>query len=147
MLFGQFRLSLKTSTLRSHSPGVRGRWHPVTLLSLNPMRMLQDDARITPHAPWRVLPPSGAPGAADSEVCVWCPLKRCADQAAKTFSVQESARWRAAPSRHHALQASTGRLLIATYCTVHPPLAHRSLLWVREFAFFLLIDHLQFLLV
>lgn len=54
-----------------------------------------------------------------------------ADGTAQTFSVEESARWRrAAPSRHHALQAPTDRLPTATLCTLYPLGALCSLLWV-----------------
>lgn len=79
-------------------------------------------------------------------LCMWDSLKSCADQTAETFSVEESARWRAAPTRHHALQAPTDRLPIATHCTLHPSLALCSLLWVSRFPFLLhpitLIDRL-----
>lgn len=76
-------------------------------------------------------------GAPDwKSVCIWGPIKRCADQTAETFSVKESARWRAASTRHHALQAPTDRLLIATHCTLHPSLALCSLFWVSRFLSF-----------
>lgn len=82
------------------------------------------------------------PGVPDwKSVCMWGRLKRCADQTAQTFSVKESARWRAAPTRHHALQAPTDRLPIATHCTLHPSLAHCSLLWVSRFSFYFCPSH------
>lgn len=75
-------------------------------------------------------------------VCMWGPLKRCADQTARTFSVEESARWRAAPTRHHALQAPADRLPTATHRALHPPLALCSLFWVSRFHIYVSPTHL-----
>lgn len=56
-------------------------------------------------------------------MCPLPPLWWCADQTAQTFSIEESARWRAETTRHHALQAPTDRLSTATHCALHPSCA------------------------
>lgn len=145
---GVFEISLSQQVFCSsvHLGGVNnGREHTVTIL-----RESNEGAAWCPPSlsPLPSLPlPKGpasqrttGPGAPDwKSVCMWGRLKRCADQTAQTFSVEESARWRAAPTRHHALQAPTDRLPTATRCTLHPSLAHCSLLWVSRFPFFLIL--------
>lgn len=66
-------------------------------------------------------------------MCPVPPLWWCADQTAQTFSIEELTRWRAETTRHHALQAPTDRLPIASRCALHPSCALSCLFWVRFF--------------
>lgn len=82
----------------------------------------------------RALPPRGLLGQAHriQGLCACgAPCRVAPSRRHRLSPLEESARWRAAPTRHHALQAPTDRLPTATRCALHPPLAHRCLLWVR----------------